>query len=644
MIVQFFSYGDGFSKGPLDYLLGKDRAREHARILSGSEAEIAGLIDSSPYSRKYTSGCLSFYESDLSDEAKSKIMADFEKCLFPGLDQGQYRVLWIEHRDKVTEETGQQRLELNFLIPNVEVFSGKSLQPFYHKADMSRVDLFKKVTNYEYEFYDPDDPINRQPTTIQKNLPKAVKEIKATVNRLAETAVEQGDIYDRESLKKWLIAMGFEITNEKPNSLSIKNPYGDDDSRPIRLTGAIYEQDYRVRAEGTSLSSEASSRYREESRRRYEADLQRYQDHLAKKAEYHQRKYRAGRRELEGAGQPSYGRDHDPNLGKQGLLETAAERSHSRDLRADQDLQRAATERAYAGTERAYAGTERVSHSTQEAGRELTSELERVHPLERRNSKAIQFKNGPYFIEYSLDFNSLYHAYQQHIARLYQQKQIQRTTSEISTFAADRSNDTAENSRVQHGDNSTVQGTRGEINNDTGSAIIADYRRTATSAQTATRATAASISAYTAAGADYQRARELHSDFKRETQRSSASRETLSNDSEAAIRADNTTAFFRQFAERLTATAGETFNSVSRLLEHRAADHQSLTTPDADRNREAARTTDQTSDRENEFSRAISTKSSSFSATPIREALERVEQRQQIEVEKKQDYDSPRPF
>lgn len=48
---------------------------------------------------------------------------------------------------------------------------------------------------------------------------------------------------------------GFEITNEKPNSLSIKNPYGDDDSRPIRLTGAIYEQDYRVRAEGTSLSS-----------------------------------------------------------------------------------------------------------------------------------------------------------------------------------------------------------------------------------------------------------------------------------------------------------------------------------------------------------------------------------------------------
>lgn len=93
MIVQFLAMAMDFPKDLLDYLLGKDRAREHARILSGSEAEIAGLIDTSPYHRKYTSGCLSFYESDLSDEAKSKVMADFEKCLFPGLDQGQYRVL-----------------------------------------------------------------------------------------------------------------------------------------------------------------------------------------------------------------------------------------------------------------------------------------------------------------------------------------------------------------------------------------------------------------------------------------------------------------------------------------------------------------------------------------------------------------------
>lgn len=44
------------------------------------------------------------------------------------MSSDQYRVLWVEHRDKVNEETGESRLELNFLIPNVEVNGGKRLQ------------------------------------------------------------------------------------------------------------------------------------------------------------------------------------------------------------------------------------------------------------------------------------------------------------------------------------------------------------------------------------------------------------------------------------------------------------------------------------------------------------------------------------
>ena len=51
MIVEFFHKGRGQSTGPLDYFLGKDRKREHAKILSGDEREIADLIDSSPYAK-----------------------------------------------------------------------------------------------------------------------------------------------------------------------------------------------------------------------------------------------------------------------------------------------------------------------------------------------------------------------------------------------------------------------------------------------------------------------------------------------------------------------------------------------------------------------------------------------------------------
>ena len=466
------------------------------------------------------------------------------------------------------------------------------------------------------------------------------------MNRLAETAVKDGDIYDRESMKKWLIGMGFEITKEKPKSISIKNPYGDDDSRPIRLTGAIYEQDYRLRAEGASPASEASARYREESRRRYEADLQRYQDHLAKKAEYHQRKYRAGRRELEGAGQPSYGRDHDPNLGKQGLLETAAERSHSRDLRADQDLQRAATERAYAGTERAYAGTERVSHSTQEAGRELTSELERVHPLERRNSKAIQFKNGPYFIEYSLDFSSTYRLYQHHFDDIRRDEQVQRDPSKRGAFTADRASHRGKNLGIQEVAERHLrdQKQQGEEINDVGIAAIRDYRAATAAAQRATEAARASLAAVAgaaesleSASASYRRARSIHSDLESETQRGWADSETVSADRAAAIRADHLRAFFKGLTAAVSKRFKSAFDEVASVFGLAGADKslsaRASAEADASRAREADPSFSAEAGSETRLSTTVSRTIRGFNTGSIFKALDELDRRRELQLE-----------
>ena len=175
MIVEFFKRGRGKSSGPIGYFLGKNFDREHAKLLSGDLDEVAELIDSSPYVKKYTAGCLSFFEDDLSDAKKKNIMAAFEKTLFPGLKPDQYRVVWIEHRDKENTETGDKRLELNFLIPNVEISTGKRLQPFFAKADLNRVDDFKTIVNHKYQLFDPDDPINRRSIKIAKDLPQDKK-------------------------------------------------------------------------------------------------------------------------------------------------------------------------------------------------------------------------------------------------------------------------------------------------------------------------------------------------------------------------------------------------------------------------------------------------------------------------------------
>ena len=57
MIVDFFRRGTGASSGPIDYLLGKNRDREHATVLQGDVNEIADLIDTSPYDKKYKAEC-----------------------------------------------------------------------------------------------------------------------------------------------------------------------------------------------------------------------------------------------------------------------------------------------------------------------------------------------------------------------------------------------------------------------------------------------------------------------------------------------------------------------------------------------------------------------------------------------------------
>ena len=274
MIVDFFEHGTGEASGPLDYFLGKNRDREHAKILLGDVNEVAELIDCSPYDKRYTSGCLSFYESDLTEADKAQIMRDFEKTLFPGLTTGNYRILWVEHRDKINEETGERRLELNFLIPNIEIESGKRLQPFFAKADLDRVDAFKKIVNYEHDLFDPDDPLNRRSVKIAQNLPKESKEFKAQVHDEITLAICDDLIYDRKTLLDWCETVGFEVTKITKKQISIKNP---ETGRPEVFKGEFYEQNFRNTAKSTELKAEASGRYRQRAEKRYQTCIERHE-------------------------------------------------------------------------------------------------------------------------------------------------------------------------------------------------------------------------------------------------------------------------------------------------------------------------------------------------------------------------------
>ena len=380
MIVDFFRHGSGLSKGCLDYLLGEDREREHAQVLSGDIELTAQLIDSSPFAKKYTSGCLSFYEHDLSDQDKQKIMQNFEECLLPGLDKDRYQILWVQHQDKINQDTGETRLELNFVIPNVELSTGKRLQPFYAPVDLDRVDLFKQITNTKHSLYDPDDPEHRQLFLNKKNLPKDIKDFKAQLHQRVYRAVANGEVADRQELVQWLESNQINVTRQVKNSISIENPY-EGAKRPIRLEGEIYEQGFRATGEYRQEVQQRIEEYRGTTSERYRANVTDYQRQLEHKSQYHSDRY------------PTVGRENSPEHSKQ--------RPNGRE-------------------------------AVEPVPKLAAIEIEPFNAIKRANTKPRTTSSEPsrtektYHFEYGTDFSSSYFAYSDFLAWSRHQKQVQR--------------------------------------------------------------------------------------------------------------------------------------------------------------------------------------------------------------------------
>uniref|UniRef100_UPI0013306178 plasmid mobilization relaxase MbeA n=1 Tax=Klebsiella pneumoniae TaxID=573 RepID=UPI0013306178 len=258
MIVKFHARGKGGGSGPVDYLLGRERNREGATVLQGNPEEVRELIDATPFAKKYTSGVLSFAEKELPPGGRERVMTSFERVLMPGLEKDQYSILWVEHQDK-------GRLELNFVIPNMELQSGKRLQPYYDRADRPRINAWQTLVNHHYGLRDPNAPENRRTLVTPNNLPKAKQEAAEAITRGLEALYHAGAIKTRQDVTEALTAAGFEVVRTTKSSISIADPEG---GRNLRLKGALYEQSF---TNGNRLREEterASRFYREHAEQR----------------------------------------------------------------------------------------------------------------------------------------------------------------------------------------------------------------------------------------------------------------------------------------------------------------------------------------------------------------------------------------
>lgn len=264
MVVKFFSNKKGGSSKAVNYLLNEREQQGTARVLQGDPDLTRQIINSMDFKQKTTVGCLSFEEQNISEEMKYQLMKDFENHLLPGM-QDRYNILWVEHTDK-------GRLELNFVIPKIDLETQKSLNPYYHKADLPRVEKWQDLQNLKYNYSSPKDPSKArtlQTDTKQIGLSKDYEQL----DKLLHNLTEQGQLKNREHLIELLQSNSIEVTRKGKDYLSIKLP---DSKKAKKFKGSIYDEKF------TSIGAvrEISSRAREEVKQYNSRDTQRELERL----------------------------------------------------------------------------------------------------------------------------------------------------------------------------------------------------------------------------------------------------------------------------------------------------------------------------------------------------------------------------
>jgi len=237
MYIKFLKSKNGGGTGAVNYLLNEREKEETAKVLEGNPDLTRNLILSlGEKKQKVTFGVLSFEEKAdfLTVKDKHKIIEDFEKTLFPGMNKNQYNILWIEHSDK-------NRLELNFVIPKIELSTQKSFNPYYHRADFSRIEMFEDIQNIKYKLSSKKDPEKKQTLTYHSNLkncPQDYKKLDEDLHQLvlSKKITSRAELIDflkkREDLK---------ISRTSKDYISIKFNHL---AKPKRFKNDIYSEKF----------------------------------------------------------------------------------------------------------------------------------------------------------------------------------------------------------------------------------------------------------------------------------------------------------------------------------------------------------------------------------------------------------------
>ncbi|MBT0822663.1 relaxase/mobilization nuclease domain-containing protein, partial [Campylobacter lari] len=295
MITKFFKNKKGENGGlpSVDYLLNAQRVKNGtAKILKGDENTTREIIKSLNFKHKVCAGCLSFEEQNIDENTKKEIMESFEETLLTPAMQGRYNILWVEHTDK-------GRLELNFVIPKIDLETQKSFNPYFHKVDFKRVDLWGDFVNLSYGFSNPKNPTKEQNIKNINHHAKTFKDHKELDKHFKEF-VSKGIFKNRDELIYYIetdLKDIVEITRKGENYLGLKLP---NDKKAVRYKGEIYTNGDYARTFREKSERERAN-FREFDKSKNGENIEKYRTELDKlieyKAEYIRNKYKSNTEE-----------------------------------------------------------------------------------------------------------------------------------------------------------------------------------------------------------------------------------------------------------------------------------------------------------------------------------------------------------
>ena len=651
MYIKFLAHGKGDPSKASSYLIDEvdhlNRPRSDIQVLRGDPQTFTALAQSIQNDWIYTSGVIAWSKSDNPTDAEvSEVLDSFENHAFAGLQPNQYHFTAVLHE----EDDGSKHV--HFLVPRIELETGKALNiapPGHEKY----FDPLRDYFNYSKGWSRPDDPTLQRDTQVPDHVHfqdkfavraglknKPVKDIREIVGSYIEQRIEHGFIRNRKDVLEAVSELGT-VTRTSDQFISLKLDGAD---KAIRLKGAFYESEFSVESYFENRTRETSdarasreNRFIPEEHKKLAEQLEkRFTELAGGRSKYNEGRYQSLERSQT---EPKFSPNRESEFSR---TFTAANGRNSQPF-----------------------------EPTGRAARAVKSPISSIEQHEPRNSRNSQDQENPFYIKYSFSFDSSYFAYIEYCSRLRKQEQIQRhkrdaeqsRLSEIARrklecsevrererLALVRSNRSDSGEALQQ----QIRSSTGNQLNESRSTIIADYRTASTAAQRTTEAVRASLTAYSGTEQNNRRISEIQQGTYAALQSSDRSARRDGKDHPPATESDFISRFIAKLGEQLKTAITEPFRAVSDWLEHRGFSKDDnrahLAADGGGRDQKPIESPDRAIDRKTEFSRAISTEFRGINPANIFSALDKLDQRRELqraqEQAKKNDrgYDSPSPF